>query len=165
MRKVLDAAAKRLIDLAGFETLRQQIPLDALQGAAVERAAAQALLERLSKEGTLVDIGEHFGHSSFRDASRDAERFQLPEHAPATVPLDLSLRARAGEGGPVIVESPFPAQARNGLVDIVGFELTAFEAEAQLRLGQLTTGKHSQARLVCIGHEINCTGQPRSSRR
>ncbi len=92
-----------------------------------------------------------------RDPSRDAERFQLPEHAPATVPLDLRLRACARERRPAIVQRSIPAQARNGLVDIVGVELAAFEAEAQLRLAQLTTGQHSQARLVRVGHVINCT--------
>ena len=64
------------------------------------------------------------------------------------------MRAHAAPSGdrPALL----PSQTRNSLVDIVGVELAAFEAEAQLRLTQLTTGQHSQARLVRIGHVINC---------
>jgi hypothetical protein len=91
----------------------------------------------------------------------DAERFELPQHPPATVSLDLRFRAGARERRAAVVQRAIPSQAHNSLVDIVGVELPPFEAEAQLRLAQLTTGQHSQARLVRIGHVINCTGQPR----
>ncbi len=128
-----------------------------MQRAAIERRAAQAPFERLSEQGTLVDIGEHFGDSGFRDPSCDAERFEPPEHAPATVSLDVRLRACARERRPAIVQRSLPSQTHDSLVDIVGVELAAFEAEAHLRLTQLTTGQHSQARLVRIGHVINCT--------
>jgi hypothetical protein len=165
MRNTFHAAAERLVDLPGFEALRQEIPLDALQRAAVERGAAQAPFERLSKQGTLVDIGEHFGDSGFRDSTCDAERFELPQHAPASVSLDVCLRACARERRPAIVQRSLSSQTHDSLVDIVGVELAAFEAEAQLRLTQLTTGQHSQARLVRISHVINCTYKAQTQRR
>src|SRR5262245_31465896 len=104
MRNTFHPAAERLVDLPGLESLRQQVPLDALQRAAVETGAAQAPLDRLSKQGTLIDVGKHFSHSGFRDPSCDAERFELPQHPPATVSLDLRFRACARERRAAIVQ-------------------------------------------------------------
>jgi hypothetical protein len=158
MLNVSDPASNRGIDLRRLEALREQIPLNALHHRpAAQLASTEAPVQRLNEQGALVNVGKHLGHGRFCDAAFDAECFELPQHAEPAVPLDMCFGSRARKSGAAIVQRALLTQPVDGLVDLVSLELPALETDADLRLAQLTPGKHPQARYVGVGHGFHCT--------
>jgi hypothetical protein len=153
MLNVSESAPDDRADPCGGKTAREQVAADALHGRTGGCGVSpKAFFQCLREQRFLVDIREYFGDGRLRDAAIDAQRIELSQHAKAPVPLHMYRRARARKGGAPIVERAFLAQACHRGVDFGLFEPASIETDAKLRLAQLTTGKHPQARNVGIGH-------------
>jgi len=120
------------------------------------QAVTETAVEDLPNQEIFIDVGEHFSDGGRRDATGDPHGLELAEHPELPVPLDVRLRARAGQRGPAVVERPFAPKTFHGGVHGVRLELAAREPQAQLRLTELAAGQHPQARDVGIRHLVNC---------
>src|SRR5215471_16373259 len=138
--------AKEGDDAIGFETLTDEIAVEAVEGPIVGDVVAgpQPLCQGGIEEAVGVEVGKDLVDHAAGDVAPDARAFDLLADAQLAALADRCFRPRDRLGEPGVVDGLLLAEPFDRVVDGVDVVLAAGQTLPQLRLGELAPAEQLQ---------------------